>query len=570
MIEIVNISKKYKIYDRPINRIFDWLTPKKIQFHREFWALRNINFTVRSGISLGIIGVNGAGKSTLLKILSGTTKPTTGSFNITGRVSALLELGMGFHADFTGRQNIFMNGKLLGMSDEFLQEKMNSIIEFSELGDFIDRPLRTYSSGMNVRLAFSVAAAVDPDILIIDEALAVGDIHFQQKCIQRIKQFQEQGKTILFVSHDPGAVQSLCDEAILLDEGELVDWGKPDEIIDHYNALIARRSAKNVSLSIERIEISKSQKRVQRSGNFLALISEVQMMNSKGDVASVFISGEEAHLLIKVFFFDRSENPTIGMQIKDRLGQPVFGMNSYLLKYNTGNLKSGDTLTVKYDFPMNLGTGEYTLTVAVHTQETHLEECFDWADKILSFQVVADYDYKFYGVSRIPVSLDTHIQPSKPENIKDVLSSIFKDAPTELKMGMGYQKFLCKGWYLPQGISGEEERWTDKEFTFFIKLDGAHLSIEMASYKPDQHINPVKGKLFIEDERLGEFEVRSTHYQSCKFEIPQKYRGSICLVRGILNEVWSPNFYDSSNTDTRLLGVIVKKISVSQVPLPNF
>lgn len=560
-IEIANISKLYKIYNHPFDRVKDWLTPKYFRFYKEFWALKDISFRVRKGASLGIIGVNGAGKSTLLKILSKTTSPTSGSYSINGRVSALLELGTGFHPDFTGIQNIYMNGRLLGMSDEFLSEKVASIIDFSELGDFIDRPLRTYSTGMNVRLAFSVAAAVDPDVLIVDEALAVGDVHFQQKCIKRIRQFKEEGKTILFVSHDPGIVQSLCDEAILLNDGQLADLGKPDEILDHYNALIAKRSAKNVSLSIERVEYGQSEKRVQRSGNFLALISGVSILNSKGEPATSFISGEHARITVNVFFFEKINNPTIGVQIKDRLGQPVFGINSNILKHNTGKIKPGDTLTVNYDLPLNIGEGEYTLTVAAHTSETHLEECFDWADKIMTLQILCNPQYKFYGVANLPVALTSEAVSVKPENLSSELAAIFKDAPKMLSMGMENQKFLCKGWYLPQGASGSEERWTDKEFACFLSLGESEIALEAASYKPDQHIHPVKGEMFIEEVSVGRFEINSSNYTIFRFPIPKQFAGSVRFVRGVLNESWSPNFYDSSNSDARTLGVMVKRIS---------
>ncbi|HQH12972.1 MAG TPA: ABC transporter ATP-binding protein, partial [Candidatus Sumerlaeota bacterium] len=199
-----------------MDRILDWVVPGAGKRYRDFWALRQVSFSIPKGRSVGIIGANGAGKSTLLKLISGTAKPTSGEVRVQGKIAALLELGMGFHAEFTGRQNIRMNGKLLGLTDDELDERIPKIIAFSELGDFIDQPLRTYSSGMYVRLGFSVVASVDPDILIVDEALSVGDLHFQQKCIRRIREFHEQGTTLLFVSHDPGAVKLLCEEAILL------------------------------------------------------------------------------------------------------------------------------------------------------------------------------------------------------------------------------------------------------------------------------------------------------------------------------------------------------------------
>ena len=222
VIEIKGLSKRFRVYDRPLDRLKEWLTPKGMSFHWAYWALRDIDLEVKKGSSLGIIGVNGAGKSTLLKILCGTLSPTFGSVEIKGRIAGLLELGSGFHPEFTGRQNIYLNARLLGLSDADIEKKLQSIVEFAELGDFLDHPLRIYSTGMALRLGFSVAANVDPDILIIDEALAVGDAYFQQKCLKYLKDFRAKGGTLIFVSHDPGAVKLLCDSAVLLHKGRIV------------------------------------------------------------------------------------------------------------------------------------------------------------------------------------------------------------------------------------------------------------------------------------------------------------------------------------------------------------
>ncbi|MCX7000311.1 MAG: ABC transporter ATP-binding protein, partial [Candidatus Sumerlaeota bacterium] len=303
-----------------MDRILDWLIPSSRLRHRDFWALRQVSFSIPKGVSIGIIGANGAGKSTLLKIISGTTKPTSGNVSVEGKVAALLELGMGFHTEFTGRQNIRMNGRLLGLGEEELEAKIPQIIAFSELGDFIDQPLRTYSSGMFVRLGFSVVASVEPDILIIDEALSVGDTHFQQKCVRRIREFHEQGATLLFVSHDPGAVKTLCQEAILLDEGEIISRGAPDDILDHYNALIARKSVKGAGFHIARVETPRKNIITRHSGNFMALITDAAILNEKGERISAAVAGETVKIYVRVIFVTETENPTIGLLIKDRLG----------------------------------------------------------------------------------------------------------------------------------------------------------------------------------------------------------------------------------------------------------
>ena len=251
VLRVEGLSKEFRFYSHPWQRLLEWLSGGSIKRSQIFHALRDITFEVKRGSALGIVGVNGAGKSTLLKIICGTLYPTAGQVALSGRVASLLELGTGFHPDFTGRQNIFFNARFLGLKDEEIQDRMENILAFSELDAFIDRPLRTYSSGMVLRLAFAVMANVDPQLLIIDEALSVGDAYFQQKCIQRIRQFREQGVTLLFVSHDPGAVKTLCTEALLLHQGKLLDTGRPDDVLAGYNTLIARQVGNREIFSLE-------------------------------------------------------------------------------------------------------------------------------------------------------------------------------------------------------------------------------------------------------------------------------------------------------------------------------
>ena len=218
------LSKAYEIYDKPIHRLWDLILPGGPRC-RQFWAVRNVYLDVPHGSTVGIVGENGAGKSTLLKLLTGVTQPTEGTIQTNGRVASLLELGAGFHPEFSGRENIFLNCSILGMSQEEIEAKYESIVTFSELGDFIDRPVKTYSSGMYVRLGFSVASSVDPDILLIDEALSVGDEHFKGKCLNWLNEFRERGKTTIFVSHDLGAVKSMCQNVVMMDRGEVLEQG---------------------------------------------------------------------------------------------------------------------------------------------------------------------------------------------------------------------------------------------------------------------------------------------------------------------------------------------------------
>src|SRR4028119_1905104 len=239
-ISLKNVSKCYKRYSHPVDRLKEILLPNKSHADN-FWALQEINLKVAQGETLGIIGQNGSGKSTLLQIIAGTLTPTTGEVGVNGRVSALLELGSGFNPEFTGRQNVFFNGQILGLSREEVEVKFNDIAAFSEIGDFIDRPVKTYSSGMFVRLAFAVAVSVKPEIFIVDEALAVGDIYFQQKCFERLREMKSSGTTILFVSHDSSAVYKLCRRAILIEAGEIVFDDKARVVIDLYEAKLLKK-----------------------------------------------------------------------------------------------------------------------------------------------------------------------------------------------------------------------------------------------------------------------------------------------------------------------------------------
>ena len=290
---VSHVGKAYKRYAGKWARMREWLTGKPQ--HEQTWVLRDIDFAVSPGEAVGIVGVNGAGKSTLLKIITGTTQPTKGSVHTEGRVAALLELGMGFHPDFTGRQNVSMAGQLLGLQGEEIAACMPAIEAFAEIGDYIDRPVRTYSSGMQMRLAFSVATAVRPAVLIVDEALSVGDAYFQHKSFNKIREFREQGTTLLIVSHDRGAIQSLCDRAILLERGFVIKDGPPEEVMDFYNALIAERE--NATVEVKRLDDGRTQ---TTSGTGEARVESIELRNEKGEVAEYVNVGEAVRLQVHI------------------------------------------------------------------------------------------------------------------------------------------------------------------------------------------------------------------------------------------------------------------------------
>lgn len=396
-ISVTNLGKAYKQYPTRWSRLAEWITPGHRQRHSLKWVLQDINFTVNPGEAVGIIGVNGAGKSTLLKMITGTTQPTTGAVNISGRVAALLELGMGFHPDFTGRQNAFMAGQLLGYSVEEIGRLMPEIEAFAEIGDYIDQPVRVYSSGMQMRLAFSVATAHRPDVLIVDEALSVGDAYFQHKSFDRIREFRMQGTTLLIVSHDKGAIQSICDRAILLNAGKLAMEGEPEAVMDYYNALLANHQNQTV-----RQEVRDDGKVQTISGTGEVTLSDVALLDASDQPIEMVAVGQAVSLRVRAMCNAQVEDLVVGYMIKDRLGQPVFGTNTYHHKRILQKLRGDETIEFNFDFQANLGPGTYSVAIAFHAGDTHVSKNYEWCDHALVFNMINIDKDEFVGVAWIP------------------------------------------------------------------------------------------------------------------------------------------------------------------------
>jgi len=397
---VTKLGKAYKQYPNRWSRLLEWITPGSAKHHQLKWVLQDICFTVQPGEAVGIIGINGAGKSTLLKLITGTTQPTTGSVHMTGRVAAMLELGMGFHPDFTGRQNAFMAGQLLGMSSEDIARLMPEIEAFAEIGDYIDHPVRVYSSGMQMRLAFSLATAIRPDILIVDEALSVGDAYFQHKSFDRIREFRKMGTTLLIVSHDKGAIQSICDRAILLNAGKLAMQGEPEAVMDYYNAMLAEKE----NQTVRQHEISEG-KLQTISGSGEATVEDIILLNEKGERIEVVNVGQAVQLQIMVRTNADLPELVLGFMIKDRLGQPIFGTNTHHLKKELTNVPRDTSVTFGFNFNANLGCGTYSLAVALHTTDTHIANNYEWRDLALVFSVVNLDKATFVGVTWLPPTM---------------------------------------------------------------------------------------------------------------------------------------------------------------------
>ena len=390
-LSIKNVGKSFKTYSSEWRRFIRWFGLKSDPI-KEKWVLRHISFDISSGESIGIIGQNGAGKSTLLKIITGTMQPTEGQIAVHGRVAAMLELGLGFNPELTGRQNVFNASSLMGFSAAQIQEAIPAIEDFAEIGAYFDQPVRTYSSGMQVRVAFAAVTAFRPEILIIDEALSVGDAYFQHKSFKRIREFQDQGTTLLIVSHDRNAIQSLCNRAILLEDGATVKDGAPEEVFDYYNAIIAEKE--NSKIEVRQISDGKMQ---TNSGTGEAQVLEIGLFNSKGEVADHVAVGEDVEIRIKARVNQDIDTLVLGYGIKDRLGQVMYGTNTWHTDQVISNAKAGDIYSFRIAFPVNLGVGSYSVQTALVDRDTHLTANYEWCDLALMFNVVNIDKINFVG-----------------------------------------------------------------------------------------------------------------------------------------------------------------------------
>jgi lipopolysaccharide transport system ATP-binding protein len=395
-IRLAHLSKKYPIYDSPGQKVLEWLTLGKRRFHREFWALQDVSLEVPKGVTLGIIGQNGAGKSTLLQLIAGILQQTRGDCRVNGTVSSLLELGAGFNPEFTGRENIFMNGAIMGLTRRQMEARMPEILAFAEIGDFIEQPVKTYSSGMFMRLAFSVAIHVDPDILLVDEALAVGDLIFQHRCISRIRRLRAAGKTILFVTHDPQALTRFCDRAILLDFGKKVEDGTPEKVAQHYQDLIFQRERREAgegdawnappdnSLPVVNT-IPCIHHRYGRKG---AEIMGVIVHSTAGRVVNEIRAGERVQLLISARFLQDIEHPIIGFTVRDSLGVEITSSNTSYVGLQLPPGRAGQIFTVGFQFqPPQIRPGSYSISPAIASGNIWEHAIEDWIDNAYIFTI---------------------------------------------------------------------------------------------------------------------------------------------------------------------------------------
>jgi ABC-type polysaccharide/polyol phosphate transport system ATPase subunit len=387
VISVQNVSKVYHLYRHPVDRLLGSLSLSRKRTS-DFWALRNINLRVATGEVFALLGPNGSGKSTLLQIITGILKPTTGRVFCTGRVAALLELGAGFNPEFSGRDNVLLSGEIMGLSRKELDKAFPKIEAFAEIGRFIDRPVKEYSSGMYVRLAFSTAIHVDPDILIVDEALAVGDAIFASRCIQKFDELRQKKVTVLLVSHDLGLVKRLADRAAFMLEGKIVMEGSPKDAVNRYVGYVLDHERQDRECD-KGANAGLAAKSSFRHGDGASRIVEVRLLNTAGEPCHIFHPGESMIIEIQAVFHKTVSDPVVGILVRNRIGIDVFGTNTRLEHANLGSIHAGETIEVQFELDCLLSRQEYTVTVATQYWNGLSQ---DWLDDVVEFQVVDTKD----------------------------------------------------------------------------------------------------------------------------------------------------------------------------------
>jgi lipopolysaccharide transport system ATP-binding protein len=526
VIDIRGLTKRFRTYRSNKRRVLSWITAGRLGGGRWVDALRELDLTVRRGESLAVVGANGAGKSTLLKLISGTLYPTSGAVETNGRVGALLELGMGFHPEFTGRENVRLNGLLLGMTRSDLRESMSAIVDFSELGPFIDEPIRTYSSGMILRLGYSVAVFMKPAILAIDEALAVGDAAFQQKCYDHMRGFLHDGGTLVFVSHEPQAVLRICERAMLLEHGRKVCEGTPASVLQEYSARMAgggAGSGGSVRFATRGAGL--------RGGQFRAMIESVEMRTPAGATPSTFVTGSDVVCTVRGVVIYPVEDLTVGVLIRDRTGSDVYGTNSAELGVKVP-VAEGGRFEARFGFSLNLGPGQYTISAALHAGVQHLAGSYDWADQIGGFEVAPDPTRRFTGSVWLPTTLDVaDTEPARGEDLATLWQDVLADAPPRIMPSDESARFLLGGVEKARSVAGGQENagkgaQVGGELIAALRLAGERVSVELTN----DSARARTAVAFIASTCLGDAELAPGRH-AVEFEVPAPWRGKVALLR---------------------------------------
>jgi teichoic acid transport system ATP-binding protein len=399
-IEVKHIKKTYMLYERNRDRVADALNIGKKKRGKEHHALRDVSFQVRPGEAVGIIGTNGSGKSTILKIVTGVLNPTDGEVTVNGRISALLELGAGFNMEYTGIQNVYLNGSMIGFSKEEIDEKLDSILEFADIGDYVYQPVKTYSSGMFVRLAFAVAINIDPEILIVDEALSVGDVFFQSKCYKKFEEFKAAGKTVVFVSHDLSSISTYCDRAILLNKGEMLAEGLPNDIIDLYKKVLVgqyqteeqkqEEAARSEAEEKDWKSHFESNPNCQDYGDHAVEIVDYAVLDNEGRYSNTLIKNKNFGVRMKIRANQNVEDPIAAMSVRDVHGTELSGTNTMFERKNIGKMEAGEERIITFTQNNAFQGGEYLISLGCTRYEQDSFQVYHRLYDVCSITVVSD------------------------------------------------------------------------------------------------------------------------------------------------------------------------------------
>lgn len=388
-VSVEQVTKVYKLYDRNRDRMKEALGLTRKKLHREHFALNGVDMKVYQGETVGIIGTNGSGKSTLLKIITGVLNPTGGRVTVNGRISALLELGAGFNMEYTGIENIYLNGTMMGFSNAEIEERMQGILEFADIGDFVNQPVKTYSSGMFVRLAFAVAINIDPEILIVDEALSVGDVFFQSKCYHKFEEFKKMGKTILFVSHDLSSIAKYCDRVVLIDKGVKLGEGTPRQMIDDYKRVLVGQYEMSEEKAEESVSAGENPELLEY-GTKQAQITEYYITDDQGKRATAVIKGTEFQIHMRADFYEDLPAPIFAFSFKNIKGTEITGTNTMFEKAFLEPVKAGETKDIIFTQKMSLQGGEYLLSLGLTGYEKDNFQVYHRLYDVLNVTVISD------------------------------------------------------------------------------------------------------------------------------------------------------------------------------------
>ena len=419
-VEFERVSKSYSIYESPGDRLKELLTLQRISFHRDFWALQDLNFEIRRGETFCIVGENGSGKSTLLQMVAGIMHPSAGRVTVNGRVSALLELGSGFNLEFSGRDNVYLNGAILGLSKKQIDQRYSAIEEFAEIGEFINQPVKTYSSGMVVRLAFAVAINVDPEILLVDEALAVGDLYFRHRCMRKVHELRARGVTILFVSHSVGDLKAIGDRTMWLERGRIVDIGETESVVTKYLAAMVEKDTAYLALKHRNIPaVARPASRPDevvdqipnidhRFGDRRAEILGIALLDANGSPVNLLQPSSKVVLRISVFAKDHIENPNVGFMMRNHLGIDFSGTNTTREEIELAPMQPGDVYTVDFHLELpELYPGSFSFSPAVADGTLTAYRMCDWIDNALTVQMGSG-EGEVYGFQRFPCRVEVN------------------------------------------------------------------------------------------------------------------------------------------------------------------